>query len=251
MEREEPGQRETATGQNRPDANERRSGYLGFVAHEVRNPLSTALWTAELLTRMSPEERGGARGDKLSAMCLRSLSRVRQLIEDHFLCERLDVAGIPVRAESLIIGEVIDGLLRPASGRRPARHGGSRGPDRRRGGPFAARARDRRAARRRRCRQYSGAGRSPGRAWTSSSCRSRVIRRVQAPSKIPGKARPAIRRGGRSRSRSRGGSRRRWGETWPSRTVGYVLTLARAATYTPRRPSRPRNHDPPSRAGRR
>ena len=111
MEREEPGQRETATGQNRPDANERRSGYLGFVAHEVRNPLSTALWTAELLTRMSSEERGGARGDKLSAMCLRSLSRVRQLIEDHFLCERLDVAGIPVRAESLIIGEVIDGLL--------------------------------------------------------------------------------------------------------------------------------------------
>jgi K+-sensing histidine kinase KdpD len=98
------------------DANERRSGYLGFVAHEVRNPLSTALWTAELLTRMSPDERGGARGDKLSAMCLRSLSRVRQIVEDHFLCERLDVAGIPVRAETLVLGEVIDTLL----DRRPA-----------------------------------------------------------------------------------------------------------------------------------
>lgn len=116
MEREEASQGGTGTGQDRLDADERRSGYLGFVAHEVRNPLSTALWTAELLTRMSAEERGGARGDKLSAMCLRSLSRVRQLIEDHFLCERLDVGGIPVRAEQLVVGEVIDGLLE----RRPA-----------------------------------------------------------------------------------------------------------------------------------
>jgi K+-sensing histidine kinase KdpD len=117
VEREEAGQPELGRGTNTPDdANERRSGYLGFVAHEVRNPLSTALWTAELLTRMSPEERGGARGDKLTAMCLRSLSRVRQLIEDHFLCERLDVGGIPVRTEPLVVGEVIDGLL----DRRPA-----------------------------------------------------------------------------------------------------------------------------------
>lgn len=112
VEREEPQQGESARERDgMTDANERRSGYLGFVAHEVRNPLSTALWTAELLTRMSPEERGGARGDKLSAMCLRSLSRVRQLVEDHFLCERLDVAGIPVRAEPLLLGEIIDGLL--------------------------------------------------------------------------------------------------------------------------------------------
>ena len=70
-----------------------RGDHLGFVAHEVRNPLSTALWSAELLARMTPEERGGARGEKLTAMCLRSLGRVRQLVEDHFLCERLDAGG--------------------------------------------------------------------------------------------------------------------------------------------------------------
>ncbi|WP_242335369.1 MULTISPECIES: sensor histidine kinase KdpD [Anaeromyxobacter] len=117
MEREQSEQPKNASdSEERADANERRSGYLGFVAHEVRNPLSTALWTAELLARMSPEERGGARGDKLSAMCLRSLSRVRQLVEDHFLCERLDVAGIPVRAEPLSLGEILEGLLE----RRPA-----------------------------------------------------------------------------------------------------------------------------------
>ncbi|HYG69493.1 MAG TPA: histidine kinase dimerization/phospho-acceptor domain-containing protein [Anaeromyxobacteraceae bacterium] len=84
-----------------------RGGYLGFVAHEVRNPLSTALWTAELLARMAPEDRGGPRGEKLTAMCLRSLSRVRQLVEDHFLCERLDAGGIPVRPESLAVAELV------------------------------------------------------------------------------------------------------------------------------------------------
>jgi K+-sensing histidine kinase KdpD len=88
-----------------------RGGYLGFVAHEVRNPLSTALWSAELLVRMAAEERGGPRGDKLTGMCLRSLSRVRQLIEDHFLCERLDVGGLPLRAEAIGVRTVVDEVV--------------------------------------------------------------------------------------------------------------------------------------------
>ena len=88
-----------------------RVGHLGFVAHEIRNPLSTALWTAELLARMAAAERGGARGEKLSAMCLRSIARVRQLIEDHFLSERLDIGGLPVRVEGLGLAEVVRGVL--------------------------------------------------------------------------------------------------------------------------------------------
>lgn len=90
-----------STDDKRPDSAERRRAFLGFVAHEVRNPLSTALWSAELLGRISAEERGAARGEKLSAMCLRSISRVRQLVEDHFLCERLDAGGITLNAGSV------------------------------------------------------------------------------------------------------------------------------------------------------
>jgi signal transduction histidine kinase len=90
---------------------ESRGGYLGFVAHEVRNPLATALWTAELLTRMPPDERAGARGDKLAAMCLRSLGRVRQLVEDHLLIERLDAGGLPVRPEPVSVGEALDAVV--------------------------------------------------------------------------------------------------------------------------------------------
>jgi signal transduction histidine kinase len=88
-----------------------RGDHLGFVAHEVRNPLSTALWSAELLARMTPEERGGARGEKLTAMCLRSLGRVRQLVEDHFLCERLDAGGIPVRLEAVPLLPFLEELV--------------------------------------------------------------------------------------------------------------------------------------------
>jgi K+-sensing histidine kinase KdpD len=88
------------------------------VAHEVRNPLSTALWSAELLSRMPPQERGGPRGDKLSAMCLRSISRVRRLLEDHFLCERLDVGGIPLRPEAIGVREAVEAAVQ-----RPGDHG--------------------------------------------------------------------------------------------------------------------------------
>jgi signal transduction histidine kinase len=96
-------------GEGSPDAV--RGGFLGFVAHEMRNPLATALWSAELLARLTPEERGGARGEKLAAMALRALQRLRLLVEDHFLAERLDVRGIPLRVEPVRLREVIDAAL--------------------------------------------------------------------------------------------------------------------------------------------
>lgn len=88
-------------------AAEARASHLGFVAHEIRNPLSTALWTAELLGRMDAAERGGARGEKLSGMCLRSLQRVRHLVEDHLVAERLDTGLYPVRPEPTPLLDVL------------------------------------------------------------------------------------------------------------------------------------------------
>jgi K+-sensing histidine kinase KdpD len=90
-----------------PDT-ENRGSFLGFVAHEMRNPLSTALWSAELLARLAPEERAGARGEKLSNMCLRALQRLRLLVEDHFLAERLEVDGIPFKLESVRLRELLE-----------------------------------------------------------------------------------------------------------------------------------------------
>jgi K+-sensing histidine kinase KdpD len=88
---------------------EEKASHLAFVAHEIRNPLSTALWSVELLARMTPEERGGARGEKLSRMSLRALSRLRRLVEDHLLAARIDVGGIPVEVEEIPAREVFPG----------------------------------------------------------------------------------------------------------------------------------------------
>jgi signal transduction histidine kinase len=86
---------------------ERRASYLGFVAHEARNPLATALWSAELLGRISPEERAGARGEKLAASCRRALERLRHLVEDHLFSERLDAGGIPLVPEAVALEELV------------------------------------------------------------------------------------------------------------------------------------------------
>ena len=84
---------------------EPRAGYLGFVAHEFRNPVATALWCAELLGRISQEERAGARGAKLAALALRSIRRISSLVEDHLLAERLGVEGLPLKLEPVALRE--------------------------------------------------------------------------------------------------------------------------------------------------
>ena len=83
-----------------------KASHLAFVAHEIRNPLSTALWSVELLARMTPEERGGARGEKLSLMSMRALTKLRRLVEDHLLAARLDVGGIPIELEEIPAREI-------------------------------------------------------------------------------------------------------------------------------------------------
>lgn len=101
-------------------AAESRASYLGFVAHEIRNPLSTALWTAELLGRMDAAERAGQRGEKLAGMCLRSLQRVRNLVEDHLLAERLDTGIYPVHPEpTTLLDAVVAAEGRRASADQP------------------------------------------------------------------------------------------------------------------------------------
>jgi K+-sensing histidine kinase KdpD len=96
-----------------------RPAYLGFIAHEIRNPMSTALWTAELLGRLSAADRAGARGEKLVALCFRSLTKVRLLVEDHLLCERLDAGGYPIRVERLILAEVVEAVASKQIGDNP------------------------------------------------------------------------------------------------------------------------------------
>ncbi len=91
-----------------------RASYLGFVAHEARNPLATALWSAELLGRISPEERAGPRGERLAAACRRSLERLRHLVEDHLLSERLDAGGLSMHPEAVPLEELVSAAAKRA-----------------------------------------------------------------------------------------------------------------------------------------
>ncbi len=103
------------TAESRP-VTEEKASQLAFVAHEIRNPLSTALWSVEMLARMSAEERGGARGEKLSRMSLRALTRLRRLVEDHLLIARLDVGGIPLELEEVPAREMFPGAIAVGAG---------------------------------------------------------------------------------------------------------------------------------------
>jgi len=73
--------------------------YLGFVIHEARNPLASALWSAQMLERLPADQRAGERGSKLAARVGRAVLRLGTLLEDHFLAERLRAGGLPIHVE--------------------------------------------------------------------------------------------------------------------------------------------------------
>lgn len=85
-----------------------RGKYLGFVAHEIKNPLATALWSCDLLKRMEAPDRTGERADKMIDVSLRALRRMRRLIDDFFTIERLLENGYELKHEPLSLKELIE-----------------------------------------------------------------------------------------------------------------------------------------------
>jgi signal transduction histidine kinase len=90
----------------------KRGKYLGFVAHEIKNPLATALWSCDLLKRMEGADRTGERGEKMIDVSLRALRRMRRLIDDFFTIERLLESGYELKRERLVLKELVDHALR-------------------------------------------------------------------------------------------------------------------------------------------
>src|SRR5947209_15230992 len=84
-----------------------RGKYLGFVAHEIKNPLATALWSCDLLKRMDPADRAGERADKMVDVSLRALRRMRRLIDDFFTIERLLEQGFELKREVVPMPDLV------------------------------------------------------------------------------------------------------------------------------------------------
>ncbi|TMA24638.1 MAG: HAMP domain-containing histidine kinase [Deltaproteobacteria bacterium] len=93
----------------------KRGKYLGFVAHELKNPLATALWSCDLLKRMEGPDRTGDRAEKMIDVSLRALRRMRRLIDDFFTIERLLEHGYELRREPIEVKDLVDSALQMLS----------------------------------------------------------------------------------------------------------------------------------------
>jgi len=85
-----------------------RGKYLGFVAHEIKNPLATALWSCDLLKRMEPGDRAGPRAEKMIDVSLRALRRMRRLVDDFFTIERLLEHGYELKRENVGLKDLVE-----------------------------------------------------------------------------------------------------------------------------------------------
>ena len=94
-----------------PPAGNRRGKYLGFVAHEIKNPLATALWSCDLLKRMDAGDRAGPRAEKMVDASLRALRRMRRLVDDYFTIERLQERGYELHSEPVELRSLVDGAV--------------------------------------------------------------------------------------------------------------------------------------------
>jgi len=90
----------------------KRGKYLAFVAHEIKIPLATALWSCDLLKRMGPTDRAGERAEKMIDVSLRALRRMRRLIDDYFTIERLLEHGYELKRERVSLRELVEPVLR-------------------------------------------------------------------------------------------------------------------------------------------
>src|ERR1700730_17695951 len=90
----------------------KRGKYLGFVAHEIKNPLATALWSCDLLKRMDAADRGSERAQKMIDVSLRALRRMRRLVDDFFTIERLLEEGYELKRERVSLKDLVEPALR-------------------------------------------------------------------------------------------------------------------------------------------
>src|SRR3954468_12668890 len=92
-----------------------RGKYLGFVAHEIKNPLATALWSCDLLKRMDATDRAGERAEKMIDVSLRALRRMRRLVDDYFTLERLLEDGYEIKRERVPMQDLVDAAIQHLS----------------------------------------------------------------------------------------------------------------------------------------
>jgi signal transduction histidine kinase len=86
-----------------------RADHIGFVTHELRNPLTTAMVSASHLPEgEDPESR------RAVELVQRNLKRVATLIDTFLLTEQMEADRIHPHREEVLLGELLDASLAPA-----------------------------------------------------------------------------------------------------------------------------------------
>jgi signal transduction histidine kinase len=87
----------------------RQAEYVGFVTHELRNPLTTAMLAASRLPA------GGSPQDQRAVSLVdRNLKRVARLVDTFLLNEHLDADRIQPHKVKVLVGDLLDAVLKPA-----------------------------------------------------------------------------------------------------------------------------------------
>ncbi|MBX3261030.1 MAG: sensor histidine kinase [Labilithrix sp.] len=91
------------------DARRRQAEHVGFLAHELRNPLSTAALAVSHLRRQATPGQG-----RLLDVLERNLRRLGELIDGVLLTQRLEAGKVTCRPSELALGGVMDAALEGA-----------------------------------------------------------------------------------------------------------------------------------------
>jgi len=85
------------------EARRRQAENVGFLIHELRNPLSAAIGAMEMVTR-----RATAAPEKSLAIVNRSLQRLSQLIDQVLLTETLEARSVEPTRTDVRVGDLLD-----------------------------------------------------------------------------------------------------------------------------------------------
>jgi signal transduction histidine kinase len=83
--------------------------HIGFITHELRNPLATATAAAgQLRKRASPEL------ERFAELVVKSLKRMSDLVDNTLLSQRLEVREVELHPTEIRLGELMDQAIRGA-----------------------------------------------------------------------------------------------------------------------------------------
>jgi signal transduction histidine kinase len=89
--------------------------HIGFITHELRNPLTTATVALSQLRHLLPEPPAGQR--RLFELLSRALESLKDLIDKVLLTERLEAGEVESQPIEIELGELLGPILRDAQAR--------------------------------------------------------------------------------------------------------------------------------------